>query len=147
MVSSYLHHLENIPADTYSFWAFPGPRFGHFTSNVVESLNGAWQKSIRHLPPRRMMAEIWAYIMEHFAERMIRQQEDPAIQMKPRKAIYEDMMIHDDGEFLPQRNNKSRSKTGKGVSTWLILRLENAHVICGKSISLLVLMLLLDQDI
>lgn len=54
---TYLYYIENIPADTYSFWAFLRPRFGHFTSNVVESLNGAWQKSIRHLPPLRMMAE------------------------------------------------------------------------------------------
>jgi hypothetical protein len=82
---SCLYYIENIPAETYSFWAFLAPRFGHLTSNIVESLNGAWQKSIRHLSPLRMMTEIWAYIMEHFAERMIRQQEDPTISNEAKK--------------------------------------------------------------
>lgn len=82
---SCLYYIENISIDTYLFWAFLWSRFGHFTSNIVEFLNKAWQKSIRYLLSFRIMTEIWVYIMEYFAEYMIRQQEDSTISNEAKK--------------------------------------------------------------
>ena len=33
-------YLRSIPAETWATYAFPLPRYGHITSNIVESLNG-----------------------------------------------------------------------------------------------------------
>ena len=37
-------NIAGIPADTWATYAFPVPRFGHITSNIVETVNAAWKK-------------------------------------------------------------------------------------------------------
>lgn len=66
-------YLRSIPAETWATYAFPLPRYGHITSNIVESLNGTW-KHLRHLPPLRLLAGIWSSVMETFCERRERLQ-------------------------------------------------------------------------
>ena len=43
-------YLALIGYDNFAFACFPLPRFGHDTSNIVESANSAW-RDIRELPP------------------------------------------------------------------------------------------------
>jgi hypothetical protein len=66
-------YLLSIPAETWACHAFPVPRYGHITSNIVESLNGTW-KHLRHLPPLRLLSGIWSSVMETFCERRERVQ-------------------------------------------------------------------------
>src|ERR1700709_1638574 len=68
-------YISNIPPEYYADFAFPYPRFGHVTPNIVESLNGAW-KTLRHLPPLRMLESIWSAVMETFCERRDRLKKD-----------------------------------------------------------------------
>jgi hypothetical protein len=58
----------NIKPTYFATYAFPAPRYGHLTSNIAESLNGAW-KDIRHLTPLRMLVAIWQKVMQTFASR------------------------------------------------------------------------------
>jgi transposase-like protein len=51
-------YVRNIKPETYAYWAFPASRFGHLTSNIIESLNGAW-KLVQALTPLRMLIAIW----------------------------------------------------------------------------------------
>ena len=69
-------YLRSIPAETWATYAFPLPRYGHITSNIVESLNGTW-KHLRHLPPLRLLGSIWSSVMETFCERRERVQTSP----------------------------------------------------------------------
>ena len=43
-------YLQSIGYETFAFARFPHPRFGHDTSNIVESVNSIW-RDIRELPP------------------------------------------------------------------------------------------------
>jgi hypothetical protein len=60
-----ISYVSNIPPESYADFAFPYPRFGHITSNIVESLNGAW-KTLRRLPLLWMLVTIWSTVMETF---------------------------------------------------------------------------------
>ena len=66
-------YLLSIPVETWACHAFPVPRYGHITSNIIESLNGTW-KHLRHLPPLRLLSGIWSSVMETFCERRERVQ-------------------------------------------------------------------------
>jgi hypothetical protein len=79
-------YISNIPPESYADFAFPYPRFGHVTSNIVESLNGAW-KTLRHLPPLRMLVTIWSTVMETFCERRDRLQKDPTLTDSAKKGF------------------------------------------------------------
>src|SRR4051794_33616063 len=61
-------YIVSIPPETYTVHAFPLPRFGHLTSNIIESLNGSW-KQIRSFPPLLLLTSIWSKVIETFAER------------------------------------------------------------------------------
>jgi hypothetical protein len=50
-------YVRNIKPKTYAHWAFPIPRFGHLTSNIIKSLNGVW-KLIKALTPLNMLVAI-----------------------------------------------------------------------------------------
>ena len=50
-------YLRLIPVETWATYAFPIPRYGHITSNIIESLNRTW-KHLWHLPPLRLLASI-----------------------------------------------------------------------------------------
>jgi hypothetical protein len=70
-VAAYLHSIE-----TWATYVFPLLRYGHITSNIVESLNGTW-KHLRHLPPLRLLDSIWSSIMKTFCKRHKRAQKSP----------------------------------------------------------------------
>jgi MULE transposase domain/SWIM zinc finger len=65
------NYVAKIPPNQYATYAFPRPRYGHLTSNPVESLNGTWLK-VRSLQPLRMLVTIWSLVMEQFSERSTR---------------------------------------------------------------------------
>ena len=69
-------YLRSIPPETWATYAFPLPRYGHITSNIVESLNGTW-KHLRHLSPLRLLGSIWSSVIETFGERRERAQKSP----------------------------------------------------------------------
>jgi hypothetical protein len=52
-------YINNIPHDTWASYAFPYPRFGHITSNIVESLNAKF-KEIRDLPVLQLQLALWS---------------------------------------------------------------------------------------
>jgi hypothetical protein len=78
-------YVRNIKPETYAYWAFPASRFGHLTSNIIESLNGAW-KLIQALTPLRMLVAIWQYVMSEMAQRRERQQRGPIADV-PKKLL------------------------------------------------------------
>src|SRR5262249_18478305 len=58
-------------------WAelyFPGRRYGHFTSNIAESLN-SWILEARELPILAMLEKIRQQLMEWFAVRRVKEVE------------------------------------------------------------------------
>jgi hypothetical protein len=61
-------YIENIPAASYTEWAFPAARFGQLTSNIVESMNSALAR-IRELPIVNLIQNIQEYIMEKMVQR------------------------------------------------------------------------------
>lgn len=67
-------YVDSIPHKTWTWYAFPYPRFGHNTSNIVESLNSAWNP-IRSLPPLKMMDTIWSTTMKTIHDRYHRPQQ------------------------------------------------------------------------
>ncbi|PVH75542.1 hypothetical protein DL98DRAFT_643906 [Cadophora sp. DSE1049] len=80
------------------------------------------------------MAEIWAYVMEHFAERMIRQQEDPTISNEAKKGY---LRRYDDSRrwrVLASTELQVQVKDGEGREHVVDLRLKIAHAICGKNL-------------
>jgi hypothetical protein len=50
-------NIALIPPVTYAIFAFPLPRYGHLTSNIIESLNSAW-KPIRSYSPLQLLLAI-----------------------------------------------------------------------------------------
>jgi hypothetical protein len=75
-LKAHNHHAgiyaQKINPELYAAYAFPVPRFGHNTSNIVESLNGSW-KDIRNMTPLHMLCSIWSTVMETVANRQNRQ--------------------------------------------------------------------------
>ena len=69
-------YIRSIPVETWATYASLAPRYGHITSNIIESLNGTW-KHLRHLPPLRLLAGIWSLVMGTFCERRERLQASP----------------------------------------------------------------------
>ena len=55
------NYVQNIPPDRYAFFACTSSRFGHFTSNLAESINSAWLYQ-RELPILQCFKSIWEYI-------------------------------------------------------------------------------------
>ena len=47
-------YLSSIGYNNFTFLHFPAPRFGHDTSNIVESTNSMWRE-IRELPPLQLL--------------------------------------------------------------------------------------------
>lgn len=55
-------YLKDIDPRSYANSYFPIPRFGHLTSNMSESINGAW-KNFRHLPVFSVVENIWKWLV------------------------------------------------------------------------------------
>jgi hypothetical protein len=64
-------YVRSIPAETGVTYAFPLLRYGHITSNIVESLNGTW-KHLRHLRLLHLLGSIWSSVMQASCERIER---------------------------------------------------------------------------
>ena len=64
-------YLENIDPVRWVLYAFPRPRYGHFTSNIQESVNKTWLPA-RDLPAVPMLGWIWNHVMNMFFERRIK---------------------------------------------------------------------------
>jgi zinc finger SWIM domain-containing protein 3 len=57
-----------IGYDSFAFACFPRPRFGHDTSNIVESINSVWRE-IRELPPLQLLNGIYHRSLTAWYER------------------------------------------------------------------------------
>jgi hypothetical protein len=77
-------YINNIPHETWATYAFPLPRYGHLTSNVVESLNGQW-KQLRTLPPLQMMDAIYQFILKQWLPRYLEPQKSTHFADKPQE--------------------------------------------------------------
>ena len=51
-------YISSIGYENFAFARFPQPRFGHDTSNIVESINSVWRE-IRELPPLQLLNGIY----------------------------------------------------------------------------------------
>jgi len=111
-------YLRSIPAETWATHAFPVPRYGHITSNIVESLNGTW-KHLRHLPPLRLLAGIWSSVMETFCERRERLQISPDLTNQAKagfEARYEKARRY---RVIPADENIAQVIDGEGKD-WIV---------------------------
>jgi hypothetical protein len=61
-------YLQSIGYETFAFARFPRPRFGHDTSNIVESVNSIW-RDIRELPPLQLLNGIYQWTLTTIYER------------------------------------------------------------------------------
>jgi hypothetical protein len=75
-------YLSGIPKETWSRAYQPYPRYGHDTSNIIESLNSSWG-DIRQLPPLQAMDAIYSYTMKMFYERANKVQKSQLIANVP----------------------------------------------------------------
>ena len=64
----YVKALDTSTFLAYHVNALGYSRFGHDTSNIVESVNGIWGE-FRDMPPLIMLDNIYTWIMKRFAER------------------------------------------------------------------------------
>jgi hypothetical protein len=71
-------YVDNISHGTWARYAFPYPRFGHNTSNNVESLNSVWNP-LRSLSPLKMVDAIWSTTMKTIYDRSHRPQQSTEI--------------------------------------------------------------------
>ena len=58
-------YLSSIGYENFAFACFPLPRFGHDTSNIVESTNSVWRE-IRELPHFSFLMGYINGILQHF---------------------------------------------------------------------------------
>ena len=61
-------YLQSIGYENFAFARFPHPRFGHDTSNIVESVNSLW-RDIRELPPLQLLNGIYQWTLTAMYER------------------------------------------------------------------------------
>jgi hypothetical protein len=61
-------YISSIGYENFALLSFPAPRFGHDTSNIVESTNSMWRK-IRELPPLQLLDGIYQWNLTTFYER------------------------------------------------------------------------------
>ena len=61
-------YIASIGYENFAFARFPLPRFGHDTSNIVESTNSAWCK-IRELPPLQLLHGIYQWCITTWYQR------------------------------------------------------------------------------
>jgi hypothetical protein len=61
-------YLSSIGYNTFALACFPYPRFGHDTSNIVESTNSVWRE-IRELPPLQLIHGIYQWSITTFRKR------------------------------------------------------------------------------
>jgi hypothetical protein len=61
-------YISSIGYNNFAFACFLQPRFGHDTSNIVESTNSMWRE-IRELPPLQLLDGIYQWNMTTFYER------------------------------------------------------------------------------
>ena len=61
-------YISSIGYENFAFARFPYPRFGHDTSNIVESTNSVWRE-IRELPPLQLLDGIYQWTLTTFYER------------------------------------------------------------------------------
>jgi hypothetical protein len=61
-------YISSIGYSNFAFARFPLPRFGHDTSNIVESVNSIWRE-IRELPPLQLLNGIYQWNLTTFYKR------------------------------------------------------------------------------
>lgn len=61
-------YLSSIGYNNFTFIYFPVPRFGHDTSNIVESINSVWRE-IRELPPLQLLNGIYEWFLTTWYQR------------------------------------------------------------------------------
>ena len=62
-------YISSIGYENFAFTRFPWPRFGHDTSNIVESTNSAW-RDIRELPPLQLLNGIYQWCLTTWYQRL-----------------------------------------------------------------------------
>jgi hypothetical protein len=62
-------YISLIGYKYFAFTRFPRPRFGHDTSNIVESTNSAWRK-IRELPSLQLLNGIYQWCLTTWYQRV-----------------------------------------------------------------------------
>jgi hypothetical protein len=72
----------NIDKSLWTLAAVPTPKWGHDTSNIVESLKSS-RKDIRHLPPLHLIDAIYSATMRIVFHRSNEVQKSPAITNVP----------------------------------------------------------------
>jgi hypothetical protein len=60
--------ISLIGYENFAFTRFPRPRFGHDTSNIVESTNSVWRE-IRELPPLQLLNGIYQWCLTTWYQR------------------------------------------------------------------------------
>ena len=61
-------YISSIGYENFAFTYFPRPRFGHDTSNIVESINSVWRE-IRELPPLQLLNGIYEWFLTTWYQR------------------------------------------------------------------------------
>jgi hypothetical protein len=62
-------YISSIGYKTFAFVRFPQSRFGHDTSNIVESTNSAWRE-IQELPPLQLLNGIYPWCLTTWYQRL-----------------------------------------------------------------------------
>jgi hypothetical protein len=72
-------YLCGIPAERWAQYAIKNPHYTHATSNIVESINGAWYLDIHIEPILEALYRIWSILMDkfynHYMQKFMRSQD------------------------------------------------------------------------
>ena len=68
MLHRLREYISSIGYENFAFACFPRPRFGHDTSNIVESTNSVWRE-IRELPPLQLLNGIYQWCLTTWYKR------------------------------------------------------------------------------
>jgi hypothetical protein len=143
-------YLRSIGYKNFAFACFPLPRFGHDTSNIVESVNSAWRE-IRELPPLQLLNGIYQWTLTTFHQRLrVSQDSGNTVLSNTAYQAYKHRESAARGfRVLPSSDTTFLITTSRGIDHVVHLPpSENtllqgpAHVASIKSIDHLVLMLL-----
>lgn len=103
-------YLDRIPRNRWMTFAFPLPRYGHLTSNIIESVNAQWL-DIRSLPALQLLSQLWTTMMVKFYERYHRQQKTS------RLTDYAYKFLHGQGtigrNYIPSDDDQGMVISGK----------------------------------
>jgi hypothetical protein len=112
-------YLCNIDRKTWTRAYRPYPRYGHDTSNIVESLNSSWF-DIHSLPPLQMMDAIYSMAMKMIYTRSNQKQKLDSLTDIPMAQFQDRIKVSRRFQVFPSSNTMAQVEDPESGQKWII---------------------------